>query len=361
MNRVETCLASLIRLYIKVPYKIIKSVKKYPRTLYLKEIAKAISDKEFDILFRIRPKDGREQKYLDYKGVLPKFAIVLQGPIRHEDSFTLNTVRYYHKMYSSAVVIVSTWNDEDLATVRKLESAGASVILNEKPIYGGHRNINYQLVSSRAGIEAAYQMGLKYICKSRTDQRLGKAHIFETLLNLINMFPSGDGQKQKQRIIALSMVYGNMFFPYLVSDFLYFGSADDIRKMFEVPLDQRESFSMKKKATRRDYSEAVDPPEVYILQNYLRRIGVPCNCSIKDYWEALKKYLICIDRKMVDLIWPKYEGMYLEHEYFGDYFIDDFEDCLKTMNFDFTNWVNLYSGSLIYKPEYETMMDKVFR
>ena len=53
--------------------------------------------------------------------------------------------------------------------------------------------------------------------------------------------------------------------------------------------------------------------------------------------------------------------MYLEHEYFGDYFIDDFEDCLKTMNFDFTNWVNLYSGSLIYKPEYETMMDKVFR
>ena len=36
------------------------------------------------------------------------YAIILQGPIRSEEQFTVNSVKYYRKCYPEASIIVST-------------------------------------------------------------------------------------------------------------------------------------------------------------------------------------------------------------------------------------------------------------
>ncbi len=358
---VEHTAREFIKLFTMVLFTATKLYSKYPHSTFLREVAKFMSKKDYTTTFRIRPKNLISIPYVKYEQVFPEFAIILQGPIRAEDDFTMETVCYYKKMYKNVTVIVSTWIDEKKKDIAKLEELGAVVVCSEKPIYGGHGNRNFQLISSKAGISKARELGIKYVCKSRTDQRIMKPFVFEYMWNLIHTFPAYDKARQKKRIVTLSMVYGNMFFPYLMSDFLYFGTTEDIEKLFSVELDNRPDFKMRSGATRREYVESLEPAEIYILQNYLKEIGIECDSTIKDYWESLKNYFVCIDRKCIDLVWPKYDGQYLTHEFYGDYFLDDSEDGLKTMNFDFANWLNLYSGTLLYKPHYEQMVDKKFR
>ena len=114
-------------------------------------------------------------------------------------------------------------------------------------------------------------------------------------------------------------------------------------------------------SSRRAYSRSMYAPEVYLFKNYLDMIGHDCKFTVEDYWEAVKKYVICLDMKTLDLVWPKYESRYREHTMYGEYFHDDNHEKLKTANFDFINWFNLYKGSLKYKQEYEKYADVVFK
>ena len=102
-------------------------------------------------------------------------------------------------------------------------------------------------------------------------------------------------------------------------------------------------------------------PEVYIMKNYFQLLGCAGDDTIKDYWTGVKNNLICISMKDLDIVWPKYEERYRMHHYYGNYFEDDSRDKLKTENFDFENWINLYSGILQYRPEYEKYADVIFK
>ena len=119
--------------------------------------------------------------------------------------------------------------------------------------------------------------------------------------------------------------------------------------------------TIKKNATRRDFSRLMIAPEVYIMKNYFQLLGCAGDDTIKDYWTGVKNNLICISMKDLDIVWPKYEERYRMHHYYGNYFEDDSRDELKTENFDFENWINLYSGILQYRPEYEKYADVIFK
>ena len=353
-------LRGCVRIHTKTQIIFLKLVKKEYREFMMTEVCKSISDRKYDVYYRLVPKDIVPEPF-DRKVHIKKYAIVLQGPIRVEEDFTLKTVMYYRNMYPEAVIIVSTWKDEAEDVVEKIRETGTQVILCEKPEQGGHLNINFQLTNSLAGIQKAKELGVEYVLKTRTDQCLYKEYIFEYFQNLIGMFPVNDNSVQKSRIIALSMNYGNMFYPYFLSDFMYFGAVEDMIKLLSVPKDTRTRFSMPPGATRRDFAKMLYAPEVYIIVNYLRSLGHECDFSVKDHWDIIKKYFICVDRKTVGLVWPKYEGKYKEHCFFGDYFMDNNEKLLKTRNFDFVNWFNLYSGSLVYEEAYETYADVEFK
>lgn len=361
MDNVKRTINSILRTMVSFPYSIIKTLKKHPEEFYLSAACKTAKSKEMEASFRLIPISSKIFCHAELTLCSDSFAIVMQGPIRAEDDFTVETVKYYKKLYPNAGIIVSTWNDEKTETVEKVQAAGARVILCEKPITGGHLNINYQLKSSSEGIKEACHKGYRYIAKTRTDQRITRPYIFEHLINLIHQYPSGEQAKQKQRLVSLSMNYGNMFFPYFMSDFFYFGTAEEMSRLFSFPLDDRPPFHMPSNSSKREYSDRSYAPEVFIMKNYLKALGCSGDGTIKDYWEGVSKYLICVDMKMLDIYWPKYENKYLLHEFYGDYFERDSQSKLMTVNFDFINWLNLYSGSLQYVPKYEQYADVIFK
>lgn len=223
--------------------------------------------------------------------------------------------------------------------------------------------VNYQLVNSLGGIKKAAELGVEYIAKTRTDQKICRLHFLDYCKALLQNFPNqSDESKENGRIVTLSMTYGNLFYPYLISDFFYFGKTSDMLKLFSIPLDTRERYvKIKKNATRREFSRLMIAPEVYIMKNYFQLLGCTGDDTIEDYWTGVKSNLICISRKDLDIVWPKYEYRYRMHHYYGNYFEDDSREKLKTENFDFENWINLYSGILQYRPEYEKYADVIFK
>lgn len=328
-----------------------------PVNFIMREACRKTENHEYSISYRLKPKKSEQIMTYPVKKNYSDLAIVLQGPLRCEDHYTAETVRFYRAMYPGAVIIVSTWDTENKNEIDKISEAKGLVVLSTAPDTPGNLNINYQIVNSRAGIEKAVELGAKYICKTRTDQRICKPHVFDFLLNLLNAFPPQAEGVQDKRLLTLSCNYGNMFYPYFISDFFYFGTANELMRLFSVGMDKRPKLQMPINSTRRDYSEKDFAPEVFLIKNYLSCLGFSCENSVKAYWDAIYRYLICVDIQMIDLDWPKYESHFAEHSASGLYFKDD--DCrkLKTANFDFANWFNLYNGVIKYTPEYEAYAD----
>jgi hypothetical protein len=348
-----------IKNYLSLPYKALSLKKENAADIVAIEFCKTLETQEFDISYRIRPKNIQNIPFICYD-THQSLAIVMQGPLRLEDHFTLNTVKYYKRMYPSAYIIVSTWSDEDLEEINSIKDIGAFVITMDKPESGGQRNINYQLINTYAGIVKANELQVDYICKTRTDQRINKPHILETMINSVKQFPVDHDAMVNSRLVCVSLNYGNLFYPYFMTDFFYLGERDVINILFDGTLDSRNKFEMPAHSSRREYATQLYAPEVYILKKYLDNINHECQFTVKDYWEAVKKYLICYDMKMVDLVWPKYSNKYLEHRFYGDYFVEDTPDKMKTMNWDFGMWFNLYSGTLKFRDEYEIYADVEF-
>lgn len=361
-DKILTIAEKLIRIDIKLLYKSIRRYKKNSEDFMMKEICKTVSNEKYDITFHLEPKIGTAIpiKPSETK-VKENFAIVMQGPLRKEENFTLNTVNFYKKLYPEAYIIVSTWNDEDKYELEKLEKAGAIIVLNEKPQYSGQLNVNFQLVSTQGGIKKAKDLGVEYVAKTRTDQRINRRDIFNYLINMLMLFSIDETSNQKKRVVTLSMTYGNMFYPYFMSDFFYFGTTEDMMAVFNMGLDTREKFIMPPNSTRREYAEKLYAPEAFILKHYLVKMGCSGDGTIKDYWDGVRKFLICVDMKTLDIKWPKYDGKYRLHIYYGDYFYDDNDEKLKTENFDFVNWFNLYMGTLKYNTELEKYADVIFK
>lgn len=360
-DKIVNMLETTLRKNMGMWYVLLRKAKKNPEQFFMELSCKVLQDSEYDVYFRLKTKTLETAEQFVYTQPVSRFAIVMQGPIRTESNYTANVAAYYRELYPTSIVVVSTWEDEPQEAIESVRKTGAEIVLSAKPVYGGHLNLNYQIVNSYAGIRYAAKRGAQYIAKTRTDQCLRKAHAFEYMLSLLETFPTATPYKQKTRLIAMSINYGNMFYPYFMSDFFYFGAAEEMLKLFGIPLDGRQKFSMPANSTRREYSDSMYAPEVYLMKHYLMAIGCKGDGTVQDYWEAVKKSLICIDMKSVDLDWPKYNGKYSLHSFYGDFFWDDMPEKKKTVNFDFVNWLNLYTGVLKYCPELEKYADIVFR
>ncbi len=345
----------------QVPAEVCKLCSTRSHEVFMEIASMAIEDPDKKVSYKVLPIKGLADNQLIYSGK-SKVAIVLQGPLMAKDNFTINAVEQYLSMYPDCWIIVSTWKMQDTEIIDKLEKIGAIVVLSDMPDSAGNLNVNYQIVNSRAGIIKAKELGAKYICKTRTDQLLCRPHLFDNLIGMLEMFPVETNNFSKQRLVCLSMNYGNLFYPYFMSDFFYFGDVDEMIRLFDCPLDTRERFTMDKDSTRRDYSVLMYAPEVYLLRNYFESLGIKTECTVKQYWESVKKYLICIDNQYIDLYWPKYDNYrYRLHNLYGSYFESDSELRKKTENFNFVNWLNLYTGKLTYCKDYEAYADIKFK
>ena len=309
----------------------------------------------FFLSYRLKEKECQFDNRIPNMCKGDSFGILIQGPLCLDNNFTEESVKFYVKEYPDAKIILSTWNTENKELIERIKQLGVYVVLNEKPASSGVLNINYQLISTLNGIKFAKELNLEYIAKTRSDQRICRHNVFYALQNLVNVFPA-NSKNVKGRVIATPTYMGNMFTPYFISDFFYFAHTDDLLKMFDIGLDHRDNYKLQT-ATKKELSEKMYPPEIYLTKHYLSSLGQQCSDTIKEYWQCVKDYYILIDRSQIDLFTEKYNYSNKEHVNNSEYIASDDSEKKLTMIFDFANWLNLYSGSLEYKPEYEKELE----
>lgn len=325
-------------------------------------VSKALETKNEYVSYRIMPKDTSVIPIMDGLNQSQSFAIVMQGPLCKKDNMTVNSIKFYKKTYPLADIIVSTWNDESEEDVNELANLGVTVIQSEKPRFSGIMNVNYQLKSSLAGVKRAKELGCEFSVKTRTDQRICRPFIFDSMISAIKLFPGGVGQKG--RIVTLGVCSGGMFIPYHTCDFLYLGYTEDLINVFSAPFDCRDYNEMPPKKnlseSRRENSEKMYPPEIYILKHYCKDfLKLSGDDTIKEHWNVTKNYLVCYGMNDVDLMWNKYDRLYNLNFYSSSYFNGkDSPQKLYTMCFDFFNWFNLYVGNIRYDECYEKYADE---
>jgi hypothetical protein len=254
------------------------------------------------ITFHTRPIYAKDVTHLaDTLVDTPSIAIILQGPILKKYDFTLETIRIYKKVYKGLVIIISTWEDEDALYLAKIRDEGVEIVLNKKPSLAGPLNVNMQIISAHNGVKRAKELGVQYVIKSRTDQRMYNKNILETLHNLIQYFPPSDRSGQKKRMLFISNM--RKYQPYYLSDTFMFGDTDDVLQYWSTDL------------VGKDAEYAFFVPEVYFATEFFKSRGWPITWSIKATWEIYRECIITIDWSEVDLFWFKYNYFWEHRDY----------------------------------------------
>lgn len=276
-------------------------------------------------------------------------AIVIQGPVIYENDFTIETLYRYRWIYPKATIILSTWNGDIQDYFRwQANSIDIIIVENEMPADHGISNICLQLISSHYGILCANKIvGIKYVMKTRTDQRIFLPDFLTYLKNTLKTF-AVKSEILKERIIFLGGYQSSCVCPFEMSDFLTFGRIEDMKEFYNstgksqklIP-DRMNNLDYLKKRARilRDHShydnflamktlseekrrflcnefmEYLDP-ETYIVLSFYQRIILKRDFSDSDdvlehYWKFLKNCVIIVDSDHLFLYWFKYEDRYL--------------------------------------------------
>ncbi|KKU68826.1 MAG: hypothetical protein UX89_C0001G0017 [Parcubacteria group bacterium GW2011_GWA2_47_16] len=244
-------------------------------------------------------------------------AIVIQGPIKHEDNFTVETVKLYRQHYPSATVILSTWEDEDVRAFEVFSGERFKIVLNKKPSYNGPGNINMQTVSTKNGIELALEMGLRYAAKTRADQRMYGIGTLLFFINLLEHFPIKDGSTQKKRIIGHNVTTTTRYLPYHLSDLFMFGTTEDMLVYWNPLLILDRTVDTKSPIVERR-----------LFMGFLKNTGWNIKDTMEDFLVALGERCVIVGNESVDLYWPKYFDRRREHRIL-DYRYPAFEISFK--------------------------------
>jgi len=277
--------------------------------------------------------------------------LVLQGPINHKADFTYRTVLRYLKCFPNAVVILSTWEDEDLSKFDHLRDAQLfnerfKLVTQKQPTYRGISNINMQIASTNAGLDAVANLNLDYAIKSRTDQCLFDPMSLKNLKALLGSYPSS---RAHGRIVGLSL-NSFLFRPYGLSDMFQFGRFSDIQAYWNVPFDMRtlDDFDpIDGDESLRQYAKRT-LCEIFVATQYLTGKGETLDYSLSQSLEMYRDYFILADTSLVDLIWDKYT--YNANRWRADSFPSPFEQI------SFGHWLNLQNG-LDYYLCFESCLD----
>lgn len=257
-------------------------------------------------------------------------AIVLQGPFVVEEKFTENSWRWYADCYPQAIKIFSTCDNVSSKRRRIAEELGWEIVQNDPPNDSGPANINFQLVTSRAGLARAKQRGAAFALKTRSDQRIYRPDFLRLLFLFHSLFPSDKGiGLQRERLVVVS--HNSFIFPKpRLSDFLMFGDIDDMLLYWPSPgklrVGVREQFPQ---------SNFVDVPEELLLDRFLIAVGRKKFLTAPELLEEIAQRFIVIDGSALQLFWPKYSSV--EERWSSGV-------SQESTNLDFSEWLALRSS-----------------
>lgn len=287
-----------------------------------------------------------------------RLGIVLQGPIKYEKDFTLESIRIYKKLFKGVSIVVSTWETESSDYIKILKKEGVYVVLSPLPEKSGIGNINYQVISTLAGLKKLKEIGCQYSMKTRTDQRLYRIDLFPYLLSLLESYDIEDIfniKCQKGRIcFCEGSMPSNILLPFHICDFWFFGYTDDLINYFNCPMSMHNKSDV---VDNQNFKKLVDnvstakrhsiiAPEVILPTQYLKSNGYNVDAeSLEQSWIFVTSYLIPVSFDELNLFWFKYFENYNQSLMRTEY-ISGNEVHYSTYNqtWSFRNWLSIRCG-----------------
>ncbi|MDC3030192.1 WavE lipopolysaccharide synthesis family protein [Candidatus Pelagibacter sp.] len=287
------------------------------------------------LTFHLRPKNSKDFNLESTCKIDEKIAIIIQGPIQEKFNFLKNTLAIYKKIFKNSIIIISTWDNENIKLINSLKEEGIHVLFNKEP-KNSLKNIDHQIQSTNIALNFALELGAKYSLKTRADVRLNKNNLETFLISLIQTFPVHENDFVKSRIIVPSLITFK-FRIYSLSDIVMFAETEDLikyfdKESFEVGLKK---FDLSKNNLLKNETPIV--AEIFLCSRFINKLEGKISWELKDWWGVLKKYFCIIDNSSLDLFWNKYDLEY-EYRYLRTY-SDKFARAV-----DFQDWLSLYNG-----------------
>jgi hypothetical protein len=226
---------------------------------------------------------------------------------------TEELIRCYAGRFSRELLVVSTWSDSPAAGLERIEPLCDKLVLSDPPERGGAQNRNYQIVSTRAGLEWLGQVGARKVLKTRTDTLVTAPDVLDRCEVLQRLYPVGVGADFGARSrIVVSERYTLKNFPYFTSDILQFGDLQDLARYWSQPLDTRVFSPFDPEWRAKSYLEFArlrGNGEIFLTTGYLRALGWPADFGLEDHWRVLAELFIVQDERWFGHFFPKY-GLY---------------------------------------------------
>lgn len=232
-----------------------------------------------------------------------KFGIVVQGPIHINQNFTYETIHFYLNNFLDVEVVLSTWEKENIDLFRPLKDlySNFTIVQQAKPQDAGVGNINFQICSTRAGLEVLEKKNVNLALKIRTDQG-----VFDELA-LVKLSSSLSSIEESKKIVFVSA--GTFLLRlYGPSDFLQFGELKRLIEYWSVSYEVKESkreYVFDNTSSLRDFSKS-ELCEVYLGASYLRLKGENLKFTLKDSLEMYEKYFLIVGQDEIGFFWNKY-------------------------------------------------------
>lgn len=292
---------------------------RYERVLFRRRLTVSLPNQVFNLLNRVsggwwtihwRPKLASKVNTVPLRGGRSgeSVFIVTQGPIILKDELTYENLKLHRKIFPKAQLILSTWKTENETQLEKIQKLGVKIVLSDLPKYRGFGNINFQMVSSRNGLQCAKDMGATKVLKSRTDLRFFDPNAMDFLSDLIESFPLANANgPQKKRLTLLGIHRKFRLFHF--TDMALFGDIDDVLAYWSAPLDERQfSDDEALNLTRSAKSLARGgTAEMYVAEEFCKKMQIPYSPTLKDSWRIMGERFIVVDRSMIGYFFPKYE------------------------------------------------------
>lgn len=257
-------------------------------------------------------------------------SVVVQGAV--EEQATKKCLRSIRKQLPGAEIILSTWNgisahDFDYDILVQSDDPG-SIAWH---FYGNRIapvNYNRQLVSTKEGLARVTR---KYAIKMRSDFYLKNASFLDAFEDFNHR---RDGCRFFRHRVIVPAVYTRMFFPgssfpspFCVSDFFFFGLADDIRDYFSTEKISEEEGGgwhfahPDRKPDRLETGRYM--PEQFLCYGWTRRHGLECDFADCSDWgmeslamsnEVLFNNFIVLDSSRLAIASAKHDLPQLERQ-----------------------------------------------
>lgn len=323
---------TILGIKIKLLRKNIKDKKMLSHLLNQSNVPLVLNNKF--IYYTAMPVNAADSTKVCSEADLPKVGIILQGPIIYQNNFTFETIRMYKNMFKNqnVSIILSTWADQSERTIEDFKNLGIEVVLQDKIEYSGRGNLNYQIITTKAGVLKAEELNCEYVIKTRTDQRFYKTDILEFMFNLLSQFPLEADVRLNKRIVACSF-NSFLYRLYGISDMFLFGTTQDIKKYWDIDFDNHSVLEWANKTNLELFESYC--PESFIARQFLKNIGHNVTDTLEDSLNVLRDYFVFIDKETLKLFWPKYSNKSSRWDF---YYPNPMDECT------FVDWLNLYSN-----------------